>query len=74
MTVETPIAFPSSSIMLSGLFVHDTTSVATRQIGVMVTGSWLTVKEQMALLYPSGVSACTTRSSVEQSNRRSRRM
>lgn len=51
MIVETPIVFPSGGTMLSGLVVRDAPASGARQIGVMVTGSWLTVKEQMALLY-----------------------
>jgi hypothetical protein len=51
MLVETPIIFPGHDAMLSGLVVRNTPDFATRQTGVMVTGSWLTVKEQMALLY-----------------------
>jgi fermentation-respiration switch protein FrsA (DUF1100 family) len=51
MLVETPIVFPGSGAMLSGLFVRDTRDFSTRQIAVIVTGSWLTVKEQMALFY-----------------------
>jgi fermentation-respiration switch protein FrsA (DUF1100 family) len=51
MIVETPIVFPSSGTMLSGLIVRDMLGLRTRQLGVMVTASWLTVKEQMALLY-----------------------
>jgi uncharacterized protein len=51
MIAETPIIFPSGSAMLSGLIVCDAADSGARQIGVMVTGSWLTVKEQMALLY-----------------------
>lgn len=51
MIAETPIVFPGGSAMLSGLMVRDAHDAGARQIGVMVTGSWLTVKEQMALLY-----------------------
>jgi uncharacterized protein len=51
MAVETPIVFPGGSAMLSGLFVRDTRDCSARQPAVIVTGSWLTVKEQMALQY-----------------------
>src|SRR5262245_46871077 len=51
MVAETPIIFPSSGTMLSGLIVRDASKSSTTQIGVMVMGLWLTVEEQMALLY-----------------------
>jgi len=51
MLSETPILFPSNGAMLSGLIARNTPDPSVRQIGVIVTGSWLTVKEQMALLY-----------------------
>jgi len=51
MPVEMPVVFPGASGLLSGLFVRDTADLSVRRIGVMITGSWLTVKEQMALLY-----------------------
>jgi uncharacterized protein len=57
MTVETSVTFPSDGVMLSGLFVRNTPNLATRQIGVIVTGSWLTVKEQMALTYARRLAA-----------------
>jgi uncharacterized protein len=43
--------------MLSGVIVRDTSASGARQIGVIVTGSWLTVKEQMALLYAGRLAA-----------------
>jgi uncharacterized protein len=51
MITETTIVFPSRGVMLAGLFVRETSTFEARQTGVIVTGSWLTVKEQMALLY-----------------------
>lgn len=51
MTVEIPILFPSAGTMLAGRIVRGTSDVATRETGIVVTGSWLTVKEQMPLLY-----------------------
>lgn len=47
MIAETPIVFPSGSTMLSGVVIRETPNSGARQIAVMVTGSWLTVKEQM---------------------------
>jgi uncharacterized protein len=55
--IETPVIFPSGSVMLSGLFVRNTPDFATRQFGVSVTGSWLTVKEQMAMTYARRLAA-----------------
>lgn len=48
---ELPIAFPSGGALLTGRLLRNTTDLEQRQIGVVVTGSWLTVKEQMAMLY-----------------------
>jgi uncharacterized protein len=57
MFVAIPIVFPSSGATLLGLVVRDTSKLQTRQIGVIVTGSWLTVKEQMPLLYARRLAA-----------------
>jgi fermentation-respiration switch protein FrsA (DUF1100 family) len=57
MIEELPVVFPSSGSLLSGLIIRDVPAWGTRQIGVMVTGSWLTVKEQMALLYARRLAA-----------------
>jgi uncharacterized protein len=57
MIAETPILFPSAGTMLSGLIVRDRSCSSARQIGVMVSGSWLTVKEQMALGYARRLAA-----------------
>lgn len=51
MVSQTPVLFPSNGAMLSGLIARQATDPDARQIGVIVTGSWLTVKEQMSLLY-----------------------
>ena len=50
MTTETTMVFPSGSELLVGMLLSpdDTT---TRRPTVLVTGSWLTVKEQMPLTY-----------------------
>ncbi|MBV9180217.1 MAG: hypothetical protein JO356_02810, partial [Acidobacteria bacterium] len=57
MIVEIPVIFPSVAAMLAGRFVRNTSNLETRQPGVVVTGSWLTVKEQMALLYARRLAA-----------------
>jgi dienelactone hydrolase len=57
MIVETPILVPNSNATLSGVIVRDVPAQGARQIGVMVTGSWLTVKEQMALFYARRLAA-----------------
>lgn len=51
MSVEIPVVFPGGDAMLSGRIVRGTADLAAREIGVLVTGSWLTVKEQMPLVY-----------------------
>jgi hypothetical protein len=51
MILEIPVIFPSMAAMLAGRIVRNTSDFETREPGVVVTGSWLTVKEQMALLY-----------------------
>lgn len=45
------IVFHSSSVPLAGCFHRNTNSLETRQPVVIVTGSWLTVKEQMPATY-----------------------
>jgi uncharacterized protein len=50
MITETPVLFFSDGIPLVGR-VYRNGSTARRQAGVVVTGSWLTVKEQMPALY-----------------------
>lgn len=51
MVFETPVIFHSQGIPLSGRFLRNTRSLRERQPAVMVLGSWLTVKEQMATTY-----------------------
>ena len=51
MSVEIPVIFPGAGAMLSGRIVRRSADLARREVGVLVTGSWLTVKEQMPLLY-----------------------
>jgi dienelactone hydrolase len=57
MIVETPILLPTEGAVLSALIVRAVDRSGTRQIGVVVTGSWLTVKEQMPLLYARRLAA-----------------
>jgi len=51
MLTEIPIPFLRQDVVLSGLVLRNTPSLAERQPAVVVTGSWLTVKEQMPLVY-----------------------
>lgn len=51
MIFETPVTFHSHGVPLAGRFVRTTESLDRRQPAVIVVGSWLTVKEQMALTY-----------------------
>lgn len=51
MVYETPVIFHSHGVPLSGRFLRNTASFRERQPGVIVLGSWLTVKEQMARTY-----------------------
>lgn len=48
---ESPIVFSSNGIPLVGTFFRNTDSLTTRQPCVVVSGSWLNVKEQMATTY-----------------------
>ena len=48
---EIPVIFHSQGVPLVGRFVRNTDSLHDRQPAVIVMGSWLTVKEQMAALY-----------------------
>jgi uncharacterized protein len=57
MTVEIPVVFPGAGAMLSGRLVRRTADFAAREIGVLVTGSWLTVKEQMPMHYARRLAA-----------------
>lgn len=52
MPIETPVPFHSAGVPLAGLWVRpDGASLDEPLPTVVVTGSWLTVKEQMPLLY-----------------------
>ena len=57
MTTTFPIVFSSAGTMLTGRVHRQTESLAERQPGVLVTGSWLTVKEQMADTYAAALAA-----------------
>ena len=48
---ELPIVFTSDGVPIAGTFVRNSASLSARQRCVVVTGSWLNVKEQMALVY-----------------------
>jgi fermentation-respiration switch protein FrsA (DUF1100 family) len=50
MSSEWPVIFHSNGVPLVGRFIRDTPTLQ-RQPVVIVMGSWLTVKEQMALTY-----------------------
>jgi hypothetical protein len=45
------MVFTSDGVPLAGTFFRDSASLSERQRCVVVTGSWLNVKEQMALVY-----------------------
>src|SRR5918996_5261768 len=46
-----PVVFTSGDALIVGRAYRQAEGLAERQPGVLVTGSWLTVKEQMAHLY-----------------------
>jgi uncharacterized protein len=48
---EFDAAFHSHGVRLAGRFIRDTDDPSLRQPTAVVTGSWLTVKEQMPLVY-----------------------
>lgn len=48
---ETPMVFHSEGTPLIGRLYRNTPDLNTRQPAVVVTGSWLTVKEQMPAVY-----------------------
>ncbi|PZF82672.1 alpha/beta hydrolase [Jiangella anatolica] len=52
-----PVVFESSGTLLAGRVHRRTDDLLERQPGVLVTGSWLTVKEQMADLYAAELAA-----------------
>lgn len=51
MLHELPVVFTSDGVPLAGIFVRSSSSLNVRQRCVVITGSWLNVKEQMALVY-----------------------
>lgn len=51
------ILFESGGATLVGRLLRDTLDLQVRQPGVVVTGSWLTVKEQMATTYGEALAA-----------------
>ncbi|MEM9809510.1 MAG: dienelactone hydrolase family protein [Cyanobacteria bacterium P01_D01_bin.56] len=51
MLYNSPVIFPSGNTPLVGYFIRNTDDVTTKQPTVIVTGSWLTVKEQMPKTY-----------------------
>jgi uncharacterized protein len=51
MLTETPILFHSRGVPLVGRFFRNVDNLVDRQPAVVVTGSWLTVKEQMPTVY-----------------------
>lgn len=57
MTHEIPIVFTSSGVPLAGRFFRNDPSLDTKQPAVVVAGSWLNVKEQMATTYARALAA-----------------
>jgi hypothetical protein len=55
--LELPIVFHSQGVPLAGRLFRDAPSFAERQPGVVVMGSWLTVKEQMPTTYARRLAA-----------------
>jgi uncharacterized protein len=51
MLTTIDIVFHSNGVPLAGRFFRNTDDLATRRSCLIVTGSWLTVKEQMATTY-----------------------
>ncbi|HEY0945790.1 MAG TPA: dienelactone hydrolase family protein [Opitutaceae bacterium] len=51
MIQRIPITFSNGGTPLAGTFYRNTTALTERQHAVVITGSWLTVKEQMAHTY-----------------------
>jgi hypothetical protein len=51
MELELDLVFPSQGVPLTGRLLRNTPDLSVRQPAVIVTGSWLTVKEQMPLVY-----------------------
>ena len=57
MIHETPVVFHSQGVPLGGRLFRTTASLTGRQPIVIVAGSWLTVKEQMASTYARRLAA-----------------
>jgi hypothetical protein len=57
MAATFPIMFSNAGTMLAGRVHRNAETLAERQPGVLVTGSWLTVKEQMAGTYATALAA-----------------
>jgi uncharacterized protein len=55
MLDERTIVFPSQGVPLIGTFFRNDEPLGVRQPCVVVTGSWLNVKEQMASVYARGL-------------------
>ena len=51
MLNELPIVFTSDGVPLAGTLIRSSASLSVRDRCVVVTGSWLNVKEQMAIVY-----------------------
>ena len=51
MPYELPMVFTNDGAPLAGTLVRNSASLSARQRCVVVTGSWLNVKEQMAFVY-----------------------
>jgi fermentation-respiration switch protein FrsA (DUF1100 family) len=51
MVTSYPVVFPSAGVVLAGRFYRNTGSPDIKQPVVVVTGSWLTVQEQMPAMY-----------------------
>src|SRR5262247_3387458 len=51
MLYELPVVFTSDGALLAGTLVRNSASLSARQRCVVVTGLWLTVKEQMVFVY-----------------------
>lgn len=58
MTIhQHPVLIPAEGALLAGRIHRNTDDLIERQPGVVVSGSWLTVKEQMADLYAAQLAA-----------------
>jgi len=50
---ETPLLLPADGLQLAGKLYRNVDNLIQPQIGIVTSGSWLTVKEQMAHRYAS---------------------